>query len=241
VQYLILLYGDETRAAEPGTPAFDDEMAAYAAFSELAESAIRGGAALHLTDRARTIRHGGNAVTVTDGPFAETTEALGGYFVLEADNLDDVIELVRHIPATTDPGGASEIRPLARLESSIHDEHDLRDAWLATMHAPTSQVDGRDHDGWEVRAPAHRAFREAAGDGVLEAGVVERAATTVRVRDGEVLVADGPCSASIELVGGYYVLRGSAEEALELAEQIPVVEGGAVELRPILDLTEDGG
>ena len=243
MHYLVLLYGDETRAARPGTPEWDAELAAYTAFGELAESAIRGGAALHLTDRARTIRHTGGTVTVTDGPFAETTEALGGYYLLEADNLDDVIELVRHIPATSAPAGASEIRPLVMVESSIKDVGDLRDAWLATMHGPETPADLPGTPAWEAGAAAHGAFAEAAGDAILEGGAVQPAATatTVRVRDGEVSVTDGPFSEVIEVVGGYYVLRGSAEEALALARQIPVGEGGAVELRPVVDLGGTGG
>lgn len=240
MQYLVLLYGDESAATEPGTPEFDAEMAGYIAFGELAEKAIRGGAALHLTERARTIRHDGGAVTVTDGPFAETAEALGGIYVLEADHLDDVIELVRHIPATTAPSGASEIRPLVMFQSSIDDAADQRDCWLATMHGPETAADIPDTPEWEAGAAQHGAFAEAAGEALKEGGAVQPAATatTVRVVDGEVVVTDGPFSEVIEVVGGYYVLKGSPDEVLELAKEIPVNEGGAVEIRPIMDLSE---
>ena len=57
MHYLVLLYGDETGAAEPGTAEFDAEMAGYEAFGELAADAIRGGAALQLVDSARHVRH----------------------------------------------------------------------------------------------------------------------------------------------------------------------------------------
>jgi hypothetical protein len=240
MQYLVLLYGDEMGAAAPGTPEFDAEMAGYIAFGELAEKAIRGGAALHLTETARTIRHTGGAVTVTDGPFAETAEALGGYYVLEADDLDEVIELVRHIPATTAPGGASEIRPLVMVQSSIEEAADQRDCWLATMHGPETAADVPDTPEWEAGAAAHGAFAEEAGAALVEGGAVQPAATatTVRVHDGEVVVSDGPFSEAVEVVGGYYVLKGTPERVLELAQRIPVNPGGAVELRPIMDLSE---
>lgn len=243
MHYLVLLYGDETTATEPGTPEFDAEMAGYEAFGELAETAIRGGAALHLTDRARTIRHSGGTVTITDGPFAETTEALGGYYVLEADDLDQVIEMVRHIPATGAGHGGSEIRPLVMVESSIEDAADLRDCWLATMHGPETAADVPDTPEWEAGAAQHGAFAEAAGAALKEGGAVQPAAsaTTVRVRDGEVVVTDGPFSEAIEVVGGFYVLKGTEEQVLDLARQIPVNEGGAVEVRPIMDLTEMEG
>lgn len=238
MHYLVLLYGDETAAAQPGTPEFDAEMAGYVAFGELAEKAIRGGAALHLTDQARTIRHTGGTVTVTDGPFAETTEALGGYYVLEADDLDEVIELVRHIPATAAPNGGSEIRPLVMVESRIESEADLKGTWLATMHGGETAADQPGTPEWDAGAAAHGAFAEVAGDAIREGGAVAPAAsaTTVRVRDGEVVVSDGPYAEGTEVVGGYYVLAGPPERALDLAKQIPVNPGGAVEIRPVMDL-----
>jgi len=240
MQYLVLLYGDEAGASEPGTPEFDAEMAGYIAFGELAEKAIRGGAALHLTDKARTIRHDGGTVTVTDGPFAETTEALGGYYVLEADHLDDVIEMVRHIPSTTAPGGASEIRPLVVYGSSIEDATDQKDCWLATMHGPETAADVPDTPEWDAGVAEHDAFGRTAGDVIKESGALQPAATatTVRVHDGEVVLSDGPFSETIEVVGGFYVLKGTSDEVLELAQQIPVNPGGAVEIRPIMDLSE---
>jgi hypothetical protein len=243
VHYLVLLYGDETTAAEPGTDAFEAEMAGYMAFGELAADAIRGGAALHLTDTARTIRHEGGVATVTDGPFAETTEALGGYYVLEADNLDDVIEMVRHIPATKT--GSSEIRPLVMYTSTVADAADLKDCWLATMHGqpevPAAEIPGTPE--WDAGAGDHQAFGETAGDAIKEGGAVQpsTAATTVRVRDGEVIVSDGPFSEAIEVVGGFYVLKGTPESVADLAEQIPVNAGGAVEIRPVMDLSEMDG
>lgn len=240
MQYLVLLYGDESAATEPGTPEFDAEMAGYVAFGDLAEKAIRGGAALHLTDRARTIRHDGGTVTVTDGPFAETAEALGGFYVLEADHLDDVIEMVRHIPATTAPGGASEIRPLVTYRSSIEEPADQRDCWLATIHGRESATDIPDTPEWEAGAAEHGAFAERAGAALKEVASVQPAATatTVRVPDGEVVVSDGPFSETVEVVGGFYVLHGTPDEVLELARQIPVGDDGAVELRPIMDVSE---
>ena len=132
----------------------------------------------------------GGAVTVTDGPFAETAEALGGYYVLEADNLDDVIEMVRHIPATSTPRGASEIRPLVMHQSSIQDEADLRrHAGSPRCTGPRRAADVPGTPEWEAGAAAHGAFAAAAGDAILEGGAVQPAATatTVRVRDGEVV------------------------------------------------------
>lgn len=243
MHYLVLLYGDEGTAAEPGTPAFDAEMAGYAAFGELAAGAIRGGAALELTKTARTIRRDGGSVTVTDGPFAETAEALGGYYVLEADDLDSAIDLVRHIPATVDPAGGSEVRPLVANEALRDEGEALPDLWLATLHRPEDDVEQPGSPGWEEGAAEHGRFVEAHRERIVRAVALHptTAATTVRVRDGEVQVADGPYPGVTPVVGGLYLLQGRAEEALAVAREIPVGDDGVVELRPVMDLGDLDG
>jgi len=243
MHYLVLLYGDETTAAEPGSPAFEAELAAYGAFDELAAGAIRGGAALELSSTARTIVRGGGAVTVTDGPFTETTEALGGYYVLEADDLDRIIDLVRHLPATTDPSGCSEIRPLVTDELLREEGEALPDLWLATTHRSTPADEATAAaatsagDRGEARA-AHASFVATHRDRIVRGAAVhgDRSATTVRVRDGEVLVTDGPPPGVTAVAGGLYVIQGTADEAEAVARDIPLGDGEVVELRPILDL-----
>jgi hypothetical protein len=60
--------------------------------------------------------------------------------------------------------------------------------------------------------------------------------TTVRVREGELLVSDGPFSEIAEIVGGFYVLTApTADAAVDLAKRLPVNPGGAVELRPVIE------
>ena len=112
MQYLVLLYGDESLSPQPGTPEWDADMAGYMAFGELADKAIVSGDALYLTEHASApIRHDGGNVSVTNGPFAETTEALGGYYVLDAPT-----PRRRHRAGPPHPRrrptGAGEIRPL---------------------------------------------------------------------------------------------------------------------------------
>ncbi|MGD9529685.1 YciI family protein [Pseudonocardia sp.] len=241
MHYLVLLYGDEKTAAEPGTPEFDAELAAYTAFDEAAAGAIRGGAALHLTERARTIRHDGAAVTITDGPFAETTEALGGYYVLEADDLDAVIALARRIPATTATHGGSEIRPMVASETLRSEGEMLPDLWLATLHRPGGTA-GTVATGWGDTDADHAAFVEAHRDRLVRIAVVHptTSATTVRTREGELVVTDGPYDPDVAVAGGFYVVQGTPEEAEALARAIPLPDGGAVELRPIVNLADLG-
>jgi hypothetical protein len=73
-----------------------------------------GGAHLQPAETATTVRHGNGEALITDGPFADTKEVLGGYYVLDAANLDEALEFVQRIPAVR-LGGAVEVRPLVEI------------------------------------------------------------------------------------------------------------------------------
>jgi hypothetical protein len=73
---------------------------------------VTPGIAMQHPETATTVRVQGGQALTTDGPFAAVKEALGGYFVLEADNLDSAIEIAARVPAAR-LGGAVEIRPVA--------------------------------------------------------------------------------------------------------------------------------
>ena len=86
---------------------------------------------------------------------------------------------------------------------------------------------------WDRGVAAHQWFTDAAGDAVRAGGALHPIAmtTTVQVRDGEVMVTDGPFAESAEVVGGFYLLRAAdRDEAVAVAKGIPA---DAVELRPI--------
>ncbi len=73
-----------------------------------------GGGHLQPADTATTVRHNSADFVITDGPFADSKEVLGGYYVLEAANLDEALEFAQRIPAVT-LGGAVEVRPLVEI------------------------------------------------------------------------------------------------------------------------------
>ena len=112
-QYAAILY---TRDADWTSPAEASSMEQYGSFSEANGAHIRGGAALFPTSTATTIRvtgaRGGEVVT-SDGPYAETKEVLGGFFLLECADLDEAIRVASQIPAAWD--GAVEIRPVMSM------------------------------------------------------------------------------------------------------------------------------
>jgi hypothetical protein len=90
----------------------DEQKAVFAEYIALAEdSRARGGAQLQPVETATTVRVEDGQTLTTDGPYADTKEVFGGYYVFEADNLDEAIELAARIPAAR-LGGAIEVRPL---------------------------------------------------------------------------------------------------------------------------------
>jgi hypothetical protein len=109
-QYLILIYEDENSYANAGQDVFTEVMDGHNAFGAKNAAAIQGGNALQPTSTATTVRpDGAGGFTVTDGPFVETKEALGGYYLVEAADLDEAIALAKQVPAKF---GALEVRPI---------------------------------------------------------------------------------------------------------------------------------
>ncbi|HEX4483183.1 MAG TPA: YciI family protein [Solirubrobacteraceae bacterium] len=88
-----------------------DVTAEYMAIAQ--EAGIAGGDQLQPAETATTVRVRDGATLTTDGPFAETKEALGGYYLLDADDLDAAVALAARIPAAR-LGGAVEIRPVVQ-------------------------------------------------------------------------------------------------------------------------------
>jgi hypothetical protein len=112
-QYATLIYGRDVDWSEPQYAA---DLAAYDEFGKVAAAALRGGAALYPTRTATTVRvkggKGGDMVT-SDGPYAETKEALTGFYLVEAEDLDAALKLAAQIPAAWD--GAIEVRPVLQF------------------------------------------------------------------------------------------------------------------------------
>src|ERR1700742_3410431 len=224
--YFALLLGPEsTSAPDPDEAAA--EMAAYQAFHAKAATAIRGGDALTPSTTGVRITGGPDAPTITDGPFAEAAEVAGGYYVFEAENLDDALALARDIPAARH--GAIEIRPIYHT-----DEPEWSRAggqWLALLLEPPAAANVPGTPERQADAARHGQFAAFAGDHIVSGAALHEpaTATTVRVRDGEVLLTDGPFAEGAEIATGFYVLTADGrDEAVKLAAMIPA---GAVELR----------
>jgi hypothetical protein len=109
-QYLILIYEDENSYANASQDVMGDVLQAHNAFGEKNAKSLVGGNALQPTSTATTVRaDGAGGFTVTDGPFAETKEALGGYYLVDAADLDEAISIAKQVPARF---GGVEVRPV---------------------------------------------------------------------------------------------------------------------------------
>jgi hypothetical protein len=226
MQYLALLISKE-RDLTPDQGA--TEMAAYQSFHAKAGSAIRAGDALLPSATGARIAGGPDAPTVTDGPFAEGAEIAGGYYVFEAENLDDVLALARDIPAAQN--GAIEVRPIFHTMDSEWSRSDA--TWLALLLEPPAAVNTPGTPEWEAEAARHGEFAAAAGDHIVAGAALHEpaTATTVRVRDGQALFTDGPFAESAEIATGVYLLSAAdRDEAVKLASMIPA---SAVEVRQL--------
>ncbi|NUT93998.1 MAG: hypothetical protein HOY78_18455 [Saccharothrix sp.] len=112
-KYLVLIYGDEQIWESMSEQERKDNEAAHGKFAAAAGDAILGGHELMSTTTATSLR--GSATgepTTTDGPFLETKEALGGYYVIEAPDLDAAIALAKQLPEVSVSHSGVEIRPI---------------------------------------------------------------------------------------------------------------------------------
>jgi hypothetical protein len=109
-EYLVLIYGNEKAIDDAGQQLWDQLMQEHGKFGANNAQALRGGNALQPAATATSIRKDdAGKATVTDGPFAETKEALGGYYLIEAKDLDEAISIAAQVPA---PFGGVEVRPV---------------------------------------------------------------------------------------------------------------------------------
>jgi hypothetical protein len=115
MKYMLLIYSAPDAGPQWGTPERDLQMKRYFEFStEVVEKGLFvGGDPLEDPSTATTVRVRDGKTLTTDGPFAETKEVLGGYYVLECENLDQALEYAAKIPSAE--FGSIEVRPLMSI------------------------------------------------------------------------------------------------------------------------------
>ena len=121
MKYMLLIHQGSTPL--PGTEEWerlsdDEKQAVYAAYGSINETpGVTPGLQLESPDMATTVRVQDGKTLTTDGPFVEMKEAVGGYLLFDADDLDAAIELASRIPAAR-MGGAVEVRPIVEWQKS---------------------------------------------------------------------------------------------------------------------------
>ncbi|MDE3228863.1 MAG: YciI family protein [Chloroflexota bacterium] len=114
MRYALLIYTDEAQDATATKEQMDAVMGAYFAFGEQYKDKIVGGEALAPTSSATTVRMSAGKTLTTDGPFAETKEQLGGFYLVSCEHLDEAIDIAAHVPGAQ--SGRIEVRPVMEFE-----------------------------------------------------------------------------------------------------------------------------
>jgi hypothetical protein len=245
MKYMLLIYGAEDRwdgeertACMIESLGISDDLATQGQYIDAAP--------LESVTTAVTVRVRDGQALITDGPFAETTEQLGGYYMLDLSDLDAAIAVATRLPPVTK--GTVEIRPLFALDG-LPKARPVS-AGSATTLTPYLLLCYDDEAAWQAAgsdarrttmAEAAALCRQLSAAGAyLSASPLHPAetATCVRVRDGRREITDGPFAETHEVLGGYYlILAESRDAALRIAEQHPGARRGAVEVRPVFDMS----
>ena len=207
-----------------------------------ARGALEDAAPLHPVATATSVRVREGKVEISDGPFAETKEQLGGYYLIDVDNLDEAIAIAERLPPARK--GTVEIRPLARMSglpaalapNAITDPS-LRRFMMICYDDEQHWAEAGDETLQAAREQAVGLTKQLAEEGrFLGASPLHPSATatSVRVRDGRKQITDGPFAETREVLGGYYLLLAKdRSEVLAIAAQHPGVTSGCVEVREV--------
>ena len=231
MQYFALLLSPSDAPEERTDPAaLEAQMTSYNDFHAREASSIKAGDALTPAEAGARIKGGPDAPVITDGPFPESAEIAGGFYVFEADDLDAALALARQVPHAGK--GAVEIWPMLmdfEPATKLTGQH-----WLALLFEPPGTTVEPGTPQWEEGIKRHGEFGAAAGEHIIGGAALHgpTTATTVRVRDGETLLTDGPFVEGAEVANGFYVLSAAdREEAVKLASMIPA---STVEVRQLM-------
>lgn len=247
MNYMLLIYGaedawtpDEREECMRDSMAVCDELEASGAF-------ITASPLESVTTAASVrVRHG--QTLVTTGPFAETAEYLGGYYLIDVPNLDEAIAVAAKLPPAKK--GTVEIRPLMTLEGlppSRYLDHrtkghglkkfmflcyDDEEAWLKLGQ---DALQGAMQEAVTLTNKLHARGKFLSASPLHSVST----ATCVRVRNGQKLITDGPYAETREVLGGFYIITAeNLEEAVAYAAEHPGARISGVEVRPIFELTQ---
>lgn len=251
MKYMLLIYGAETGWTDDERR--DCMLESMAICDELeAQGKWLASSPLYPVTTATCVRVRNGHAQVTDGPFAETTEQLGGYYVIDVADLDEAIAIAGRLPPAAK--GTVEVRPLLPLPEPLtlpearQGHHTTANTerprdYLVLLYAEPGVWPPEDHapalaESVELCHELHRR-----GQFVSAAPLQPpETAICVRLRHGTRIVADGPFTETKEQLGGYFLIRvAHLDEAIAIASRIPGSRRGTAEIRPLFPLPERSG
>jgi hypothetical protein len=252
MNYLLLICSDGVPTAEKAAamqehvPRWIEEMDA--------RGVRRYGHALRDPSTAVTVRSRGGQTVLSDGPFAETKEFIGGFDMIECADLDEAIEVAAKHPVAwfhrieIRPFADAPMQPSAEASPCIEAvqvpdglgaaaDGAARDRYLLVMCL--DGIPGTDEEEASIMRDGQSWLEEVQQRGAQVFGHALKyadTATTVQVRDGETLLTDGPFAETKEFVGGFDIIEGvSREEAIEIAAKHPLARFHMIEVRPFAE------
>lgn len=246
MRYMLLVYSPENAWTKEEWVACTEESAGVC--RDLAEKGqFQAASPLHPVATAASVRVRQGKAVVTSGPFAETTEQLGGYFLIDVPNLDDAIAVACRLPSAKK--GTVEVRPVQQVDGLPPEQFNCLQEHSHLSGSPYMLLCYDDDEAWQEEGP--NAMREAMGEAIqlthqlnssgqyVSAAPLQpiTTATSVRIRNGKRMVIDGPFAETREYLGGYYVfLARDLNDAIAAAQQHPGARNGTVEVRRIYEL-----
>jgi len=250
MRFICFGFGDEKTWENMSQKEQSDAMEECMAFAEeLRKSGhwSSPGEALQSVRTAKTLRWKNGKVMVTDGPFAETKEQLGGFFVFEARDMSHAVELISKHPgirygpmelrAADEQVNALVAQRQPRAEKKPKDGNAKR--FICLGYADETAWDGMSQteqaaqleDGLafvhDLRRKGHTV---TPGDALQSA----RTAKTLRWQGNKVLVTDGPFAETKEQLGGFGIIEATdIKHAIDLLRSHPCIRHGPVEIRPV--------
>jgi hypothetical protein len=243
MKYMLLVYSPENAWTEEEWKACTVESGKVCQ-----ELAIKGqfiaASPLHPVATAASVRVRSGKTLVTAGPFAETTEQLGGFFLIDVPHLDEAIAIAARLPSAKK--GSIEVRPVSTLEGLPPDRFQST--------SPGSRYLLMSYDNEKYWGDAGPEALKVAQDEAVKLTLELNArgqyisaaplypvstATSVRVRQGKRLVTDGPFAETREFLGGFYLIHArDLNEAISVAAKHSGAPVGTVEVRQLFDLPE---
>lgn len=248
MNYLCLIYIDEKIFAALPRSERDASFAEHLACDEELKRSghLIASEALAPAHSAVTVCSRDGKLSVTDGPFAETKEQLGGLFLIDARDLNDAIRVASHIPSVR--SGTVEVRPTLRLIGQANGAARTPPAssgarYVCLVCYEEKTLDGLPKAEWDALVADSAAYDQAlerSGHMVIARALASvQCATIVRVRGGKLSVTDGPFAETKEQLGGFILIAAKdLDDAIRVAARVPVARLGSVEVRAVQELKE---